>query len=478
MQKILAGHKLRRLRQSIDLSQRSMAEILGISSSYLNLLEHNQRPLTAALLLRIGNNFDINLLEFAEDDNASLAVSATEVFSDPILADEPISRREIQDMVSAAPTAARGIIKLFQAYRSVRDELEATVGNSRDVKVIGNPVEQVRDILQKAHNYFPTLEEKAEELRLSLMADSGLLQGVGGAQEVDLGATIRHIKKAHNVTTRIMPVQVMQNQLRRYDMHRSEILISEILLRPQRVFHLLVQLAMIENEEIIEAVIKEYRQHDQQTLSLLKVTLAAWFAGAVMMPYQHFLESAKALRYDIDLLCRRFGTTFEQTCHRLTTLHAPNARGIPFAFIRTDDAGNISKRISAAGINFASHGGGCPKWAMHRAFRTPDKILVQAAELPNGQQILSMARSVSSQLSPAGKDAPEFTVALCCELHHAPEIIYADRLDLGKNKVLDPVGINCSVCERMDCTQRSHPPIGHELRFDGPMRRVGFYDLG
>ena len=178
-----------------------------------------------------------------------------------------------------------------------------------------------------------------------------------------------------------------------------------------------------------------------------------------------------------DAAARRFGASFAQVCHRLTSLNAPNARGIPFFFIRIDDAGNISKRLAAGGMQFAKNGGTCPRWDIHKAFRTPDRLLCQAAELPNGQKFFTIVRTVPRPWAPAGEAAPEFAVALGCELHHARDIAYADEFDLSKRRQLDPIGIGCAVCERMDCAQRAHPPVGHEIRFDGHSRRLGLYDL-
>jgi predicted transcriptional regulator/DNA-binding XRE family transcriptional regulator len=477
MDKILAGHKLRRLRQTLDLSQSVMAETLGISPSYLNLLEHNQRPLTAAILLKIGSSFNINIMEFAEDDTHSLVNNLSEIFTDPVMFEERVTRRDLQDMVTASPTASRAIIKLFQAYRSVRDELENNAGSQGTPQMLSNSVEHVRHILEKNNNYFAELEEQVLNLRHHIQTPISGISAKSMPQDVDFNALIAYIQTTQNISVRVMPADVMGANLRRYDHHRQDILISEVLRRPQRIFHLLVQYALIEQKQIITPLITDADQLTEQTLSLMRITMAGYFAAAVMMPYSQFLHAAKSLRYDIDLVSRRFGVTFEQACHRLTTLNAPDEKGIPFAFVRIDDAGNISKRISAAGINFALHSGACPKWSVHRSFRNPEKTLVQAAELPNGQQVLSIARAVPPLLTVSSQSAPEFAIALGCELHHSSDIVYADHLDTGKNKMLDAVGVNCSVCERLDCTQRSHPPIGYELRFDSHMRRVGLYDL-
>ena len=469
-EKILVGHKLRRFRQSAGLSQTAMAEALDISPSYLNLLEHNQRPLTVALLLKLGNSFDIDMKSFAEDDSPALMTDLAEVFADPLLSGERVSRRELQDLVTAAPSAARGMLSLFQAYRKVRDQLELNSGDGRQAGGLDNPVERVRDVLQQANNYFAEAERAAEEFRETVMegttGDDGLLESL-----------IRYTATDPGLRVRILPAPVMGSQLRRYDYHRREILLSEALLRPQRTFHLLVQLALIRSSGFINDLADAHGLEDDSARSLFRTSLAGYFAAAVMMPYDRFLEAARDLRYDLDLLGRRFGASFEQVCHRLTSLNAPQARGIPFFFIRVDDAGNISKRLAAGGMQFAKNGGTCPRWDIHKAFRTPDRMLFQAAELPNGQKFFTIARTVPRPWAPAGESPPEFAVALGCEMHHARDLAYADEFDGMKRRQLDPIGIGCAVCERMDCAQRAHPPVGHEVRFDGHSRRIGLYDL-
>ena len=469
-EKILVGHKLRRFRQSAGLSQTAMAEALDISPSYLNLLEHNQRPLTVALLLKLGNSFDIDMKSFAEDDSPALMTDLAEVFADPLLSGERVSRRELQDLVTAAPSAARGMLSLFQAYRKVRDQMELNSGDGRQAGGLDNPVERVRDVLQQANNYFAEAERAAEEFRETVMegttGDDGLLESL-----------IRYTATDPSLRVRILPAPVMGSQLRRYDYHRREILLSEALLRPQRTFHLLVQLALIRSSGFINDLADAHGLEDDSARSLFRTSLAGYFAAAVMMPYDRFLEAARDLRYDLDLLGRRFGASFEQVCHRLTSLNAPQARGIPFFFIRVDDAGNISKRLAAGGMQFAKNGGTCPRWDIHKAFRTPDRMLFQAAELPNGQKFFTIARTVPRPWAPAGESPPEFAVALGCEMHHARDLAYADEFDGLKRRQLDPIGIGCAVCERMDCAQRAHPPVGHEVRFDGHSRRIGLYDL-
>ena len=305
------------------------------------------------------------------------------------------------------------------------------------------------------------------------------MAGSDGGDTADrlLESVIRHAATDPGVRVRIIPADVMNGQLRRYEYHRRELLISEALRRSQRTFHLLVQLALITQSDMFDQLCETHEVDDGAARSLFRSTLAGYFAGAVMMPYDGFLAAARELRHDLDLLGRRFGASFEQVCHRLTSLNAPHARGIPSFFLRVDDAGNISKRLAAGGMQFAKNGGTCPRWNVHKAFRTPEKLLLQAAELPNGQRFFTIARTVPQNWSPPGEDAPEFAVALGCEIHHARDLVYADDIESAKRRQHDAIGIGCAVCERMDCTQRAHPPVGHDVRFDGNSRRVGLYNL-
>ena len=421
-EKILVGHKLRRFRQSLALSQTVMAESLNISPSYLNLLEHNQRPLTVSLLLRLGNAFDIDLKDFAEDDSAALTTELSEAFADPVLAGERISRRELQDLITAAPGAARGIANLFQAYRKVRAELEVSAGGDRRDIDTNTPVERVRDVLQQANNYFASLEQAAAQFRKKANSNT--------AGEAQMESLIAYAGDGLGLGVRVMPVSVMGVQLRRHDHHRREILISEALRRPQRQFHLLVQLALISQSDLIDQICAEHGITDAACQSLFRVTLAGYFAGAVMMPYEAFLDAAKEMRYDLDLLGRRFGASFEQVCHRLTTLQRENKRGVPFFFLRIDKAGNVTKRFNATSFNIAEYGGSCPVWNLHTAFRTPGVILPQYVELPEGDKFFTLARTTERPAYSMQTQDRRLAIALGCEIKHAHKLVYTSAFQL------------------------------------------------
>ena len=466
--KAMLGHKIRRLRQDQGLRQTEMAERLGISPSYLNLIERNQRPVTVPLLFRLGQAFEIDLKDFAKDEEAQLAAGLSEVFGDPLFAGQPPRATEIRELASASPQAAQAVLTLYKAYRDMRENAQTLAERLADrdklqsLDVKGFPVEEVRDFLQAQFNHFPELETAAEHLR----EDAGL-QG----EDLFRGLS-QHLSKVHSIEVRILPIEVMRDIVRRYDRHRRRLLLSEVLAPSGRVFQLAVQVALLGQGELLDRIVAKAKLSSPEAEGLCRVGLANYFAGAMMMPYDRFLNAARDQRYDIDILQHRFGASFEQVCHRLTTLQRSGARGVPFFFIRVDNAGNVSKRLSAAGFHFARFGGTCARWIVHDAFRVPGLIHTQVAEMPDGTGFFTIARTVDASGGWPRGQQPQFAIGLGCETKDAQQLVYADGVEFRNRAAVTPIGVSCRVCERLDCGQRAHPPLNHRLRVDQNVRRT------
>ena len=465
-EKPMIGHKIRRLRNQLGITQSDMAQAIGISASYLNLIEHNQRPVTVALLFKLGQSFDIDLKDFATDDTTRLLTDVTEFFADPSIAGHSVSKREMRDFVNSQPNIASAMLQMYTTFRSMKNDMQnAVTGVSEHGGVgVSSQAEQMRLYLQENDNYFHELEEAAENFTI----EAGL------SRDSLMGDLARWFKNYRNIDVQVVPADVMGNNLRRYDPHRVRVLLNESLRRPQRMFQLLLQVASLTQSEVIEKLVA--KADNPAIADPLSNQLSGYFAAAVMMPYGPFLDAARKLRYDLDLIGRRFGVSFEQVCHRLTSMSRPGDKGISFFFLRIDPAGNISKRLSAGRMQFGKYGGTCARWVVHQAFRSPNKILTQVAELEEGQRIFTMARTVSVTWTPPGTIAPEFAVCLGCDVKNAKDIIYADQHDLGLKASVTPIGVGCHVCERPDCAQRSQPPLGHSIRFDPYRRVLGLYD--
>lgn len=467
-EKAMLGHKVRRFRKDMGLNQKEMAQELDISASYLNLIEHNQRPVTVPLLFRLGQVFDVDLQNFAQDDSARLTAELVEIFSDSLFSGKEVGRNEIRDVVAAAPGVATAICDLHGAYRQLWGEMQTKLGpQSGRSSATRSPLEAVRIFQEQAQNHFPEIEQAAEGLYHQARLDRN-----------DLYAGLVHwLDKTHGISVRVMPVHVMESQLRRFDLHRKRILLSEALRMPQRIAQLASQIAHLEHGDLLDELAGRDKALEPESWQLLKIMLASYFAAAVMMPYDVFLDSARELRHDLDLLTRRFGTSLEQVTHRLTTLQRSGARGIPFFFLRIDNAGNVSKRLSAGGMQFARYGGTCPRWGVHDAFGARGVIQTQISALADDQRYFTISRTLEPGWAAPGEPKTAVAVALGCELRHAKDIVYADGIDLARPENITEIGLSCQMCERRNCTQRAYPPMNRTVKFDPNIRHMGMFEL-
>lgn len=458
--KLFAGGRVRRLRQGLGLTQSRMARDLGLSVSYLNLIERNQRPLTAAVLLKLADVYDIDIRQFTSADSDQLAESVLAALA---RAGGSTSRADAHDFVESHPEIAAALVRLAAASASAADE----AGRPDPAAGVVSPLARVRAHLLDRGNHFAALDSHAEQL-----ADELRLTG----QALDAAVRDR-LRARHGLNVRVLPWDVMPNELRRFDLHNRQVLLSETLDGASRSFQLCVQLADLEARAEIEAELAAAAPRlagDQAATRLLAANLASYWAAALMMPYARFHAAAESLGYDMELLQARFSAGFEQVAHRLTTLQRPGARGIPFLLLKTDRAGQISKRFAAGRLPFASEGGRCPLWILHAAFEHPGRILTQVAVLESGEKLFTIARTVRPQITPWGASRPAFAIALTCALDHARSLVYAGGLDLGALGAT-PIGPSCAGCHRADCRQRSAPPAGLPLRIDTDSRGLQPY---
>lgn len=463
------GAKVRAVRRQQGLTQAQLAQRLGISASYLNLIEHNKRGLSAPLLIKLAEIFDLDLRALSTESHTRIVADLMEVFGDPLFESHDVTNQEVKDLCAATPTAARAVLALYRAYRSAReasDTLAATLseGDLEGVDSSHLPTEEVSDLIQRHMNHFPELEEGAEALWREARLDRDYLYTTLVRFLAELGVQVRVARTAD-----------MHGAVRRYDPDAKVLTLSEVLRRGSRNFQLAYQVGLLTQAATLDRFAADRHLTSESSRALARVALANYFAGAVLMPYQPFLEAARSERCDIDLLGHRFRASYEQTCHRLTTLRRPGAEGVPFHMVRVDIAGNISKRFSATGLRFARFSGACPRWSVFEAFTTPGLIRTQLSQMPDGASYFWIARTVSREYG--GWHAPRSMVAVAigCEASRARELVYADGMDLESREAMVPVGLTCRLCERMDCEQRAFPPLQHPLRVNANVRGVSFY---
>lgn len=460
------GARLRRFREEQGLTQAGLAEALGLSPSYVNQLESNQRPVTSPVLIKLADVFGADLQQFSADGAARLQVQLRDVLADDSIG-ERVSTSEIRELAEAMPSVARYVIELHRRYRHTVEANQTIAGHVDGATTTPMAFEEVRDLFYAERNYFASLDERAE----TIFAEAGLTVGATAA-----GIAARLLER-HATGVVDLPAGPGPGDQRRYDPESRMLGLSPLLDAGQRAFQLATHLALIEAGDLIDRIVAQASLSSEETRRLARIGLANYFAGALILPYGPFLAAAEELRYDIDLLRRRFGVGYETIAHRLSTLQRPGARGVPFFFIRVDRAGNISKRQSATDFHFSRVGGTCPLWNVYEAFARPNQIHTQLAEMPDGRKYLWIARTVSRTNGGYGALGKTFAVGLGCDLQHASRLVYADGLDLTNPAGLVSIGPGCKVCEREACAQRAFPAIGKPLEVDPHRSRFAPYGV-
>jgi len=468
--KTFVGSRVRQLRSERGFSQAALAQVLDISPSYLNQIEHDVRPLTVAVLLRITEVFGVDATFFASHDDTRLVAELREVTLDRDLGID-VDQSELADIVNSHPTLARAMVNLHQRYRLTATQLAtATEGRFSDGSGFSSgsgsitmPHEEVRDYFYQRQNYLHELDTAAEELTVRMRM-----------HRADLARDLSdRLSAVHNVRI-VRRTDLGDTVLHRFDPETRRLEIGGHLSSGQVVFRLASELAHLEFGDLINAQVDEGNFTSDDARTLARLGLANYFAAATVLPYRQFHDVAENFRYDVERLSAFYSVSYETIAHRLSTLQRPSMRGVPLSFVRVDRAGNMSKRQSATGFHFSSSGGTCPLWNVYETFANPGKILVQIAQMPDGRHYMWVARTIERRASRYGQPGKTFAIGLGCELRHAHRLIYSEGLDLS-SEIATPIGAGCRVCERDNCPQRAFPALGRALDLDEHRSTVSPY---
>lgn len=454
---VFMGPRLRRLRRDLGLTQANMAADLDISAPYVALLERNQRPVTADMLLRLARTYKIDLADLAGDGGADHTARLQSVLKDPMFADIDIPTLEISDVATSYPGISEAFLRLYTAYREEQLALAdrglhrppaGPMADTADPYDANDPVAEVRRFLAARRNNFANIDDAAERLVQVASGQRGFIE---------------RLKQNHKLDVRFLPPDIMIGSVRRLDVHRRQLLLDDSLDTASLTFQIAQQLAYLELDREIGDAVDAGHFSTRNSALLARRALAGYAAAALIMPYSAFARAAESRRYDLEALARQFGVSFEQTAHRVTTLQRPGAEKVPFFLVRVDPAGNISKLLDGAGFPFARHGGSCPLWSVHSVFRTPRQIVTQWLELPDGQRFFSIARTVTAGGGAYGATRVERAIAVGCAAEHAEQLIYTRDEPAYRPDAATPIGVACRVCHRPKCQARSELPIGREV---------------
>ncbi|WP_420325972.1 helix-turn-helix domain-containing protein [Mameliella sp.] len=448
--KTFIGPRLRRLRIEHGQTQVQMAKRLGISTSYVNLLEKNERSVSVPVLLKLFEAYGVDWRDIAEDDDTAQLADIRGVLQDPLFEGARPDLPQLRAALAHSPDLAACFLKLHRAFMATNDQLMSVASSGETgQRVLPQTSEAVvHNFFRSNRNHFEALEQAAE----------GFWFGENVAPDDIYPALKLRLRHRLDLRVRLVPVAEMPTSLREYDDERREVRLSEALDHPNRVFQLVHVAALVEQKDLLDDILGRSGLTDAKGRARCRVELANYFAAAVLMPYDRFLAEALESKYDFDHLATRFGVSFEQACHRATTLQRSGARGVPFFFLRIDKAGNVTKRFNSTDFHLAEYGGACPRLEVHTCFRTPGLILPQVAEMPDRSQFFVFARTVDRPSFARHRQDVRLAVAMGCAMEHVGSIGYAEDLNVRHPHAAE-IGINCRVCPRANCDQRAHQAV-------------------
>lgn len=515
MPRTLIGAKIRDRRRTLGLTQARLAATLGISPSYLNLIESNKRSIGGRLLKRMAETLEIALEDLDGAAERRLIGDLEELAAEPMLADLHLDPSGAADFAGRHPDWARALIRLHRAWRDrgeavnalsdrlnqdpfLGDAVRSVLGRVAAIRSSSEILETVDDIEPRQHQRFVSIIA-AESRRLTDVAQAlaayfdrahvgtrpitpveevddflfernnhfPALEQAAAALRADAGidgvcresTLVEYLGRAHGVRVAAAPESGRHEDA--FDLASRTLVLADTAPRATRRFALARLAAALfrEGRPVEEALAASSLLSSEAARRRARRALWSYLAAALLMPYEEFLAAARRARYDIDYLAQRFEASYEQVCHRLVTLRRPGASGVPFGLMRIDPAGFLTKRFPLPHLPLPRHGNACPLWAGYEAFQTPGATVRQIAAFPTGERFLFLARAIE-------KTRPSFTlprrlisIMLACDVLHADQIVYADGLNLSSSAPTTPVGSNCRLCVRRDCDYREEDPI-------------------
>ena len=463
------GPKIKSFRRQLGIQANKLAEQLGISASYLNLIESGKRKIDGDLLLKVCEELKIELSDLTNKSDLNLVNDISELLDDQLFEDLDIVGPEVKDLVNTNPKIAKALIKLGDNFKQkdheIINKVENLSGKIIDSRKTAFPGEVISDFLQEKKNYFPKLEEFA----------NNIFEKVQKNNRTRYVALCEFLKTEYSITVKDVIPDEGKPFSKIFDKNKKELLLSDYNSLETKKLHAAAQIAQEGAMGEINNYLSEFKFPTEESKRLTQIALLNYCGAAILMPYRLFHSECKKLKYDLELLQNTFATSFEQVAHRVTSLQDPKLPGIPFHFLRVDVAGNISKRFSLSGIEIPRYGGACPRWNVYSAFSRPGVIQAAVSKMTNGEKYVCIARTVEKGVGRYGQKKSMLSIGLGCEAKYAKDFVYTENLSLSDKKTEIPIGVSCRTCDRLDCSQRAFPPLHKKFDVDVNARGVSVY---
>ncbi len=463
------GPKIKAFRRKLGIQANKLADQLGISPSYLNLIEGGKRKIDGDLLLKVCQELKIELSDLAVKSDLNLVNNISELLDDQLFEDLDILGPEIKDLVNTNPKIARALIKLGDNFKQkdhdIVNRVENISGKIIDSRKAAFPGEVVSDFLQENKNYFPKLEDFANLVFEKIQVNN----------RATYMALCDFLKKEYGILVKDVLPEEGKPFSKIFNKNKKELLLSDYVALETKKLYVSSQIAHEGAVKDINEYLSKFSFPSEESKKLTKVALLNYCGAAILMPYKLFHAECMKNKYDLELLQNTFATTFEQIAHRVTCLQDPKLLGIPFHFLRVDIAGNISKRFSLSGIEIPRYGGACPRWNVYSAFTRPGVIQAAVSKMSNGEKYVCIAKTVEKGVGRFGEAKSILSIGLGCEAKYAKDFVYTENLNINEKKTEIPIGVSCRTCDRLDCSQRAFPPLHKKFDVDINSRGISVY---
>ncbi len=463
------GPKIKAFRRQLGMQANKLSEELDISPSYLNLIEKGERKIDGDLLLKVCEKLRIELSDLTSKTDLNLENNISELLADELFEDLDILGPEVKDLVNTNPKIAKALIKLGDNFKQkdheIVNKLENISGKIIDSRKAAFPGEVISDFLQENKNFFPKLENFA----------NNIFEKVKQNNRTRYIALCEFLNTEYGIVVKDIIPEEGKPFSKIYKAKQKELFLSDYLSIETKKLHAAAQISQQGASKEIEEYLSTFNFPSEEAKKLTRVALLNYCGAAILMPYKLFHKECKELKYDLELLQNTFATSFEQVAHRVTCLQDPELPGIPFHFLRVDVAGNISKRFSLSGIEIPRYGGACPRWNVYSAFSRTGVIQAAVSKMTNGEKYVCIARTVEKGVGRYGQKKSMLSIGLGCEAKYAKDFVYTENLDLNDKKSELPIGVSCRTCDRLDCSQRAFPPLHKKFDIDINTRGVSVY---
>ena len=458
------GAVIRARRQKKNLKSKELAKKLGISPAFLSLIETNERKPNGDLLLLIQEELGLTNEDLIKKIDPGLENDTKDVFNISLLEDLDIRPHEADELVKINPKIAKALVRLANDHNNREHE----VGEDLEKKIIDKPTwfpgEIVSEFIQKNENYFPKLEEFANQV----------------FEKIKINNRTRYLslcdyleKKYKLVIKEMLPKEKPFTKI--YFPEKNELHLSDYLSLETKKLYAANQIAQLGADGIINEYLDDFSFPSEVSRKVTKVALLNYTGAAIMMDYKEFYQECMKCRYDLEVLASSFTASFEQTAHRVTSLNNPDMKGIPLHMIRVDRCGNVSKRFSLSGIELPRASGACPLWNVFTAFSNPNNIHTAISKMTDGSTYFCIAKTVDKGIAKYGESRSLLSIGLGCNIKHAKQMVYSDGINLDDKRREVLIGVSCRRCDRLDCSQRAFPPATTKFDVDLNSRGVSIF---